>query len=151
MFRAKSGLRVPSVRGVRPRHAGAALRRAWPGALAAMRPTPPIRHCRRPAGAARRARLRPAARRQVGVAARVAVAQRTVAPTGPPPGGRLWHGGLRRHGGTGVGGGGGGGLGCDGSHRRSLRPEVSLIILTQKTPPAPAELPLRRAPESHIY
>ena len=145
MFRAKRRLCVLPVRGVRPRHAGAALRRPWPGALSAMAPAPPVRHRRRPAGAARRPRLRPAARRQVGVAARVAVAQRAVAPTGSWPGGRLWHGGLPRQRVNGVRGGGGGGLGCDRGHLRSCMPEVSVDILTQVPPPAPAKLPLGRA------
>ena len=108
-------------------------------------PAPPVRHRRRPAGAARRPRLRPAARRQVGVAARVAAAQRTVAPTGSWPGGRLLHGRLPRRRVNGVRGGGGGGLGCDGGHLRSCMPEVSVDILTQAAPPAPAKLPLRRA------
>jgi hypothetical protein len=81
---AKPRLRVVPVRGVRPRHAGAALRRAWPGAFPAVQAAPPVRHRRRLAGAARCPRLRPAAPatgrlsrwwRQVGVAARIAVAQ----------------------------------------------------------------------------
>ena len=96
------------VRGVRPRQAGEPLRRARPGAFPAMVPAAPVRHRRRAAGEAR-PRLRPAARRQVGVAARIAVAQRTVAPA---------QGGLPGHRDNGPRGGGGGG-GGDLGHLRS--------------------------------
>ena len=84
-------------------------------------------------------------RRQVGVPARVAVAQGAVTPTGSWPGGRLRHGGLPRQRDNRVRAGGGGGLGCDRGHLQSLMPDVSVDILTQTTPPAPAKLPLGRA------
>ena len=128
----------PSVavrRPLRPRQAGEPLRRPRPGAFPAMVPAAPVRHRRRAAGEAR-PRLRPAARRQVGVAARIAVAQRAVAPL---------HGRLPRQHDNGVRGRGGAGRGCDRGHLRSWMPEVSLDVLTHTDPPAPARLPLGRA------
>jgi hypothetical protein len=72
------------VRGVRRGQPCQPLRRPRPGALPTVHAAPAIPHRRRPTGLTRRSRLRPAARRQVRVAASAAVAMGTWRTAGMP-------------------------------------------------------------------
>ena len=72
---------VVAMLGARGGQAGKTLRRPRPRALPAMVPASPVRHRRRTAAQAR-PRFRPATRRQVRVAARIAVPQRAVSTFG---------------------------------------------------------------------